>query len=157
MWNIPHTPFFADLVHWQLQSEQFTTKQDDMENISVDKAVSTPYARKAMKFSLLAAILFILSAVFTAYGIVCPTSASICLPDTVNAILSGTAVLCLTVGTLATVAGILYAVESIAVMEETKKSYLSLAILLFSVVGIVGTVYQFFTLKAVGIIFHRGY
>lgn len=128
-----------------------------MSNLQNDNQPATPFAKKAMNFAMLAAILFVLSAVLTAYGIVCPTSASICLPTTINAILSGTAVFLLTAGVLATIAGILYAVESIAVMEKTKKPYIALAILLFSVLGIVGTVYEFFILKAVEIIFHRGY
>ena len=128
-----------------------------MKNISAAETIATSYGRKAMIYSLLAAIAFILSAVRTAYGIVCPTSASICLPATINAILSGTAVFLLVVGTLSTIAAILYAVESIAVMEKTSKSYVALAVLLVSVLGIVGNVYQFFILKAVGIVFNRGY
>lgn len=128
-----------------------------MSNLQHDARPATAYGKKAMLYAMLAAITFILSAVLTAYGIVCPTSASICLPTTVNAILSGSAVFLLVAGALFTIAGILYAVESIAVMEKASKSYVALAVLLVSVLGTAGNVYQFCILKAVGIVFSRGY
>lgn len=127
-----------------------------MEN-NPDESVATPYEKKALIFAVLAAILFIISAALTSYGIVCPTSEGICLPSSINAILSVTAVLVLIAGALLSIAGILFAVESIAVMEKTLKSYVALAVMLVSVLGIAGNVYQFFILEAVGIVFSRGY
>lgn len=128
-----------------------------MSNLQIDTPSVTPHGKKALIFAVLATILFIISAVLTAYGIVCPTSASVCLPSSINTILSVTAVLILIAGALLSIAGILFAVESIAVMEKTSKSYVALVILLVSVLGIAGNVYQFFILKAVGIVFSRGY
>jgi hypothetical protein len=128
-----------------------------MSNLQNDTQPATSYGKKAMICAILAAIAFIISAVLTAYGIVCPTSDGVCLPRTINSVLSGTSVFLLTAGTLLTVLGILAAVESIAVMEKTRKPYVALSLLLFSVLGITGTVYQFFILKIVGIVFPGSY
>lgn len=122
-----------------------------------DKPATTSYGKKAVIFAVLAAASFIISTVFAVYGMVCPTSSGICLPDSINAILSGTAVFLLTAAVLLSIAGTLYAVESVAVMEKTTKSYIALAILLVSVLGMSGDIFRFLILKAVGIVFHRGY
>lgn len=128
-----------------------------MSNLENDTQPAPPYGRKAINLAVLAAVLFIISTVLTAYGIVCPTSDGICLPSSINTILSVAAVLLLIGGALLSIAGMLFAVESIAVMEKTLKSYVALAVLLVSVLGIAGNVYQFVILKLVGIVFSRGY
>lgn len=122
-----------------------------------DAPAAAPYGKKAVIFAVLATVSFIISAVFAAYGMVCPTSSGICLPDSVNSIISGTAVFLLTAGVLLGIAGILFAVESIAVMEKATKSYIALAVLLVSVLGMSGDVFKFLILKAVGNVFQRSY
>jgi uncharacterized membrane protein len=124
-----------------------------MRKLRKDTPVANHYGRKAMIFAVIAAVLFISSAVLTAYGIVCPTSAGVCLPSQINAVFAATSVFFLTAGTLLSIIGILSAVESIAVMEKTPKPYIALAVLLLSVVGIVGNVYQFVILKAIEMLF----
>lgn len=56
-------------------------------------------------------------------------------------------------GTLLGILVILTAVESIVIRENTNKSYVALAILMISAIGISGSVYQFVILKLVGIVF----
>ena len=124
-----------------------------MSDLLNDTPVATSYGKKAVIAAVLATVALVGSVVLTAYGIVCPTSSGVCLPSGINAFLSGASVFLLAAGTLLAILGILAAVESIAVKENTSKSYVALAILLVSAIGISGTVYQFVILELVGILF----
>jgi magnesium-transporting ATPase (P-type) len=123
----------------------------DLENAT---STATPYGKKAMIFSVLATVGFFISAVLTAYGILCPTSRGMCLPSTINSFLSGTSVFLLTAGTLLGIVAVRAAVESIAVKEHTPKPYVAIALLVISILGIVGDVYQFLVIRLVEIVFH---
>jgi hypothetical protein len=123
----------------------------DLEN---DTQNATPYGKKAMIFSVLATVGFLLSAVLTAYVILCPTSRGMCLPSTINSFLSGASVFLLTAGTLLGIVAVRAAIESIAIKEQTAKPYFAIALLTVSILGIVGDAYQFVILKLVSIVFH---
>lgn len=124
-----------------------------MSNLQTETPAATSYGKKAVVLAVLATVVLVGSAVLTVYGMVCPTSAGICLPTKVNTFLSGTSVFLLAAGTLLGILGILAAVESIAIRENTNKPYVALAILMISAIGIAGSVYQFVILKLVGILF----
>lgn len=124
-----------------------------MSNLQNETLAVTSYGKKAVILAVLTTAVLVGSAVLAVYGMVCPTSAGICLPTKVNTLLSGASVVLVIIGTLLALLGILAAVESIAISERTNKCYVALAILMISAIGISGGIFQFVVLKLVGILF----
>ena len=118
-----------------------------------DRRTAITNGKKALVRAVIATVLLVISAVLTAYGIVCPTSMGRCLPNAANHIISGASIFLLVVGILFGLAGIRAAVESIVDSEKTPRPYIALALLLVSTLGITGDLYVFIVLKIAALIF----